>query len=95
MFHKLHTTYGLSKKLIIALILNILIAIISALSCLIAAIMPNVMTVNQGMIELIIIISFFILLICGFVFLGIYVLAVREANAKIIADFIKDKQELK
>lgn len=95
MFHKLHTTYGLSKKLISALILNISIAIISALSCLIAAIMPNVIPVNQEIVEIVIIISFFILLICGFVFLGIYVLAVREANAKIIADFIKDKQELK
>lgn len=95
MFHKLHAAYGLSKKLIIALILNILIAIISALSCLIAAIMPNVMPVNQEMVEIVIIISFFILLIYGFVFLGIYVLAIREANAKIIADFIKDKQELK
>lgn len=91
MFHKLHTTYGLSKKLISALILNISIAIISALSCLIAAIMPNVIPVNQEIVEIVIIISFFILLICGFVFLGIYVLAVREANAKIIADFIKDK----
>lgn len=91
MFHKLHTTYGLSKKLISALILNIPIAIISALSCLIAAIMPNVIPVNQEIVEIVIIISFFILLICGFVFLGIYVLAVREANAKIIADFIKDK----